>query len=222
MKYLQSIGICLGILLFTASTYTSQAQAKKVSKADLKTLYKLMQGSYSSQKQSVEDTSYFDIRLQIVPIWNNRKNEYWLYVEQAMSSAMDKPYRQRVYQLKIVNDTTIASVVYTIKAGERFYGHYKNYNPLSELTPDSLDLRNGCAVYLYKLSKKKYSGSTNKADCESNLRGASYATSIVAVGKDKLKSWDQGFDKDNKQVWGAVKGPYIFKKLKKKKQLGGK
>jgi hypothetical protein len=27
-----------------------------------------------------------------------------------------------------------------------------------------------------------------------------------------LLTWDQGFDKDGKQVWGAVKGGYEFKR----------
>jgi hypothetical protein len=28
-----------------------------------------------------------------------------------------------------------------------------------------------------------------------------------------LKSWDRGFNKENKQVWGAVKGAYEFIKI---------
>jgi CpeT protein len=196
---------------------TTTAQTQKLKQKDLSQLYKLMTGSYSSQAQSESDSSYFDIRLQIKPMWQNRKDEYWLYVEQAMSTTMDKPYRQRVYRLTQINDSTIASNVYTIKGGDKYFGDYKKTNPLEGLSIDSLEIRNGCAVLLKKINKNKYEGSTNKNDCESSLRGASYATSIVKVGKKKIVSWDQGFDKDNKQVWGAVKGGYIFKKVKLKK-----
>jgi CpeT protein len=192
----------------------AQDKLKKIDDADLKNLYKIMQGSFSSEKQSKTDTSYFDIRLQIVPMWTNRKNEYWFYVEQAMSSTMDKPYRQRAYKLAIENDSTISSSVYNIKNGEKYYGDYKKKKPLENLTPDSLEIRKGCAVLLYKTGKKKFKGATNKSDCESNLRGASYATSIVTVSKKKIVSWDRGYDKANEQVWGAEKGGYQFKKLK--------
>jgi CpeT protein len=180
----------------------------------LKTLYKIMQGSFSSEAQSKTDTSYFDIRLQIVPMWTNRKNEYWFYVEQAMSSTMDKPYRQRAYKLAIENDSTISSSVYNIKNGEKYYGDYKKKKPLENLTPDSLEIRKGCAVLLHKTGKKKYKGATNKSDCESNMRGATYATSYVTVSKKKIVSWDRGYDKANEQVWGAEKGGYQFIKLK--------
>uniref|UniRef100_UPI0038D3A63C CpcT/CpeT family chromophore lyase n=1 Tax=Flavobacterium sp. TaxID=239 RepID=UPI0038D3A63C len=49
--------------------------------------------------------------------------------------------------------------------------------------------------------------------CASELRGASYATSKVTITANQVLSWDQGFDKDDKQVWGATKAGYIFDKL---------
>jgi CpeT protein len=201
------------ITLCTLTGNTYCQVAKKLTNKDVVALYKLMQGSYSSQTQSEKDSAYFDIRLQLVPCWTERAGEYWLYVEQAMSTTMDKPYRQRVYQLMLQNDTTIASIVYTIKGGDRYIGDYKKVNPLQGLPVDSLEARTGCAVLLHRYGKKFYKGSTNKSDCESSLRGASYATSIVSVFRKKLVSWDQGFDKEGKQVWGAVKGGYQFLKL---------
>jgi hypothetical protein len=46
------------------------------------------------------------------------------------------------------------------------------------------------------------------------LRGASFANSIVTVTQNEILSWDQGFDKEGKQVWGATKGGYRFIKMK--------
>ncbi|MEZ4689756.1 MAG: CpcT/CpeT family chromophore lyase [Ignavibacteria bacterium] len=53
----------------------------------------------------------------------------------------------------------------------------KEENPLSELTPDSLTLRDGCAVTLTMMEYGVYEGSTTGDNCESDLRGAKYATS---------------------------------------------
>jgi len=55
-----------------------------------------------------------------------------------------------------------------------------------------------------------YTGSTVGKLCESNLRGAAYATSEVTVKSDRIISWDRGFDNEDNQVWGAEKGGYVF------------
>jgi CpeT protein len=184
--------------------------AKKLTDKDVKKLYKMMAGFYSSEKQSISDTDYFHIKLKMKPMWTEKKGEYWLYVEQAMNTSEDKPYRQRVYQLQLLNDSTITSTVYTIKNGEKYYGDYKKDKPLDGLSPADLEARKGCLIYLHKTGKKHYAGGTNANDCESNLRGASYAVTEVDIQKGKVLSWDRGFDKEGKHVWGATKGGYLF------------
>jgi CpeT protein len=203
------------IVLIVLSIFTTTlfAQHKKVTDKDVAKLYKMMQGFYSSEAQSKEDTSYFNILLKMKPMWTNKKGEYWLYVEQAMNTTEDKPYRQRAYQLQLLNDSTITSTVYTIKSGDKYYGDWKKEKPLENVTMDSLEVRKGCVIYIHKIKKNKYEGETNKSDCESNLRGASYATTAVSMRKKKVYSWDRGYDKEGKQVWGAVKGGYVFVKL---------
>jgi hypothetical protein len=78
----------------------------------------------------------------------------------------------------------------------------------------TIELKQGCEVVLKRVEKNKFSGSTGDKTCPSELRGASFANSIVTVTKDGIVSWDQGFDKDGKQVWGAEKGGYKFVKIK--------
>lgn len=46
------------------------------------------------------------------------------------------------------------------------------------------------------------------------LRGASYTSSIKTVTQEQILLWDQGFDRDGKQVWGTTKAGYVFDKLK--------
>ncbi len=68
-------------------------------KSDLSLLVSYMQGSFSSEEQSKSDTNFFDIRLQMKPMWQERSDAIWIYVEQAVSSKLEKPYRQRVYKV---------------------------------------------------------------------------------------------------------------------------
>lgn len=204
----------LAVITILMLSLPASAQ-QKVTDKDLKKLYSWMSGSFSSEAQSKIDTDYYDIRLQMKPIWRSRNNVYWLYVEQAMATAVNKPYRQRVYHVSILNDTVIQSKVYILKNAESAIGQWEMKNACDYLTIDSLEYRDGCSIYLKKDEAGNFSGSTNAADCSSNLRGAAYATSKVSITAKLLKSWDQGFDTTGKQVWGATKGGYHFKKLKR-------
>ena len=206
---MKSICQKITVLALILLSHTGFAQSK-----DLKKLASWMEGSFSSSLQAQNDTDFFDIRLHIKQIWKENKDGVWFYVEQAVSTDLEKPYRQRVYHVTQKNDTTFESAVFTFAKPLRFAGEWKNENGLSQLTRDSLDTRIGCSVYLKKKDKKTFEGSTHEKDCGSDLRGAKYASSKVTIMNDKLLSWDQGFDADGKQVWGATKGGYIFIKQK--------
>ena len=182
------------------------------SQTDVDVLVDYMAGSFSSEEQAQKDSNYFNIELEMVQLWKDRTDGPWLYIEQAVAESKDKPYRQRVYQLRKRNDGKIESLVYTIPDPLRFAGDYKKEFPLLRLTPDSLILKEGCEVVLYQADNGYFEGSTVEKNCSSDLRGASYATSEVMIDKDKMISWDRGFDESGKQVWGAADGGYIFKK----------
>ncbi|NWG27864.1 MAG: chromophore lyase CpcT/CpeT [Ignavibacteriaceae bacterium] len=179
---------------------------------EVETLVDYMVGSFSSKEQSEIDSNYFNIELEMIQIWKDRTDGPWLYIEQAIAESKDKPYRQRVYQLRKRADGKIESLVYTIPDPLRFAGDFKKEFPLLRLTPDSLILKEGCEVVLFQTDEGHFEGSTIDRNCPSDLRGASYATSKVIIYKDKMISWDRGFDENGNQVWGATTGGYIFKK----------
>jgi len=175
-------------------------------------LFALMQGSFDSSEQAEKEANYYDITLHMYPIWKDKKDAKYLYVEQSVTSKQDKPYRQRVYKLVDNNDGTIASYVYSIKDDSLYIGKWNEPSFFDSKNIDILDIRKGCEVILTKQSDGTFSGSTGAESCGSSLRGASYATSKVFVAEGVITSWDQGFDNSGKQVWGAEDGPYIFKK----------
>lgn len=181
--------------------------------SDLAQLQSWMSGSFSSAVQAAADTNFFDIRLEMHPIWSERSDGPWLYVEQAAAEYLDRPYRQRVYRLVAQEDAAIRSEVYTLPEPLRFAGDWRNKTPLAALTPDSLTLREGCAVVLRRQADGSFAGGTVGNGCESNLRGAAYATSEVSVWAARIVSWDRGFDAAGQQVWGAKSGGYIFEKV---------
>lgn len=193
---------------------SSFSQSQKVKQKDLKKLFKIMAGEFSSEQQSKDDSAFFHIKLRMKPIALNNDG-YWFYVEQAMASMQEKPYRQRVYHLYIQDDTTIVSKVFEVKNPTQYIGGWNDVSKLKNIITDSLIDRQGCGIFLHKKQGKTFIGSTPVKECLSSLRGATYATSEVTIFKDKIVSWDRGWDNNDKQVWGAVKGGYIFIKQRK-------
>lgn len=215
MRLLFAIPIIIASFVILLGTPLSAQN--KISQKDLKWLASTMAGEFSSEKQSEADSAYFHILLRMKPIWKNRSDGYWFYVEQSVASAQDKPYRQRIYHLFLEGDSVAVSQVYELPNAMRFAGAWKDENKLTEITTDSLLNRAGCAIYLRKKDKNYFSGSTPDKECLSSLRGATYATSEVEIKKNLIESWDRGWNAENKQVWGAEKGAYIFVKRKKLK-----
>jgi CpeT protein len=180
--------------------------------SDVKAVVELLTGSFSSAKQAKADTAYFDVRLHMSPIFTDKAGEHWLYVEQAMATALDKPYRQRVYKVEL-REGSIISRVFTLPGdAHKFAGGFKDPKKFADLKADQLVERAGCAIVLAKQSDGTFKGSTLGKGCASDLRGAKYATSEVTLSPKLLTSWDRGYDADGKQVWGAVSGPYQFDK----------
>ena len=179
------------------------------SDAALEKLVHRMTGDFSSQMQSMRDSDYYDIRLHVRPIWTNDGSAHWLYVEQASAADENKPYRQRIYKVENAGELSLRSSVYTLPSPEKWIGAYNNTDLFETLTPADITLLEGCTVYMEQ-QNGVFTGSTRGKDCQSKLKGAQYATSTVLITDEMLISWDQGFDADGKQVWGATRGGYEF------------
>ena len=171
-------------------------------------LFELMQGSFDSSAQAVEDSAYYAISLHMYPIWPER-GEY-LYVEQALAAMQDKPYRQRVYELRDMGDGVVESHVYKIPADSLWVGKWRTPEAFEVLALSDLEHLEGCEVRLTQVGEGHFSGATGDQTCPSVLYGASYAQSQVDVLPDRVESWDRGFDAEGNHIWGAEKGGYVF------------
>ena len=206
----------LGILtLFLVFMSCSKKNTDMISEesSDLEILLNMMTGYYNSAEQASQDSSFFDISLNMHQIWTDRTDAKWIYVEQAVSANIQKPYRQRVYRLS-QNGGTFESKVYELPTPEKYVHAWKESDKFKSLNPEDLTEREGCTAFLAKRSDGCYTGSTEKGACLSSLRGATYATSSVEICNTGIESWDQGWNDKDEQVWGAVKSGYIFNKIK--------
>lgn len=204
--------LLLAITIALAAAPSADKAAREATDDELALLVEWMSGYFSSAQQAVLDRAYYPITLVMHPVWPERSDAHWLYVEQAMEGFEDEPYRQRVYRVSARPDGTFASAVYELPEPERYVGAWREKLPLAGLEPEDLIPRPGCMVLLER-DGNSFAGSTVGEKCKSSLQGAAYATSEVTITAEQVISWDRGYDAAGNQVWGAEAGPYIFDRM---------
>jgi len=202
--------LCSLLVFQTASSQTLKIKAK-----DLKTLAGYLTGEFNNGEQVATDTTFINIFQRMTPVMKTNPEGIWLYLEQATAVAEDKPYRQRVLHLSMANDTTIISKIYEMKNPAQYVGGWKDETKLATITVDSLANRDGCELYIQKVDKEIFRGTTMDRKCPSSLKGAIYSSTQLVIYPDRIVSWERGWDKNDVQVWGSVNGAYAFiKKIK--------
>ena len=194
--------ILILLVLFTTIFSCKQKEATPKVDTELNELLSLMQGSFNSEVQSQVDSTYMNISLHMYPIWKDREGHF-LYVEQALNSKQDKPYRQRIYEVKRSDSITFSSAIYKIDADSLWIGKWKTPEAFNSISMDDISLKSGCEVYLQRIEPNYFAGETEFKTCESILYGSTYATSEVEIFEDKIISWDRGFDDKDEHIWGC-------------------
>jgi len=180
---------------------------------ELERLAAWMTGSFTSAEQAKADPEYLDLRLTAVPIWRDRRDGPWLYVELAKTDARRQPVRQQVVQLVHEGGSLFECRLFEVPDPEALVGACRSPVPLADVTPAQLKPLDGCAVVLRRLADGTFSGGTLGSACGSPRGGAAYATSQVTVTGAGMSAWERGYDAEHKQVWGPAKGPYHFVKM---------
>lgn len=174
-------------------------------------LFQYLAGTFDSTAQAAADARYFEIQLKACAVDAPDIGERVLYVEQAVVSSANRPYRQRIYVVEFgEGEQDGVSRVYTVANEASWIGACDEATPRT-VTAAEITERSGCAVYLtWSEADAQFAGSTRGNECSSNLQGATYATSEVVMTETEVRSWDRGYDDQDVQVWGAEAGPYIF------------
>jgi CpeT protein len=134
-----------------------------------------------------------------------------LYREQAAVDRPDRPYLQRFMRVEQDPGGSILVRVFELKDPIAAAGKWREASDLGLFGKNDVRERDGCLVTL-RPAGDRFEGGTSGKRCVSSLRGAAYATSEVRIWRDRLETWDRGYDADGKQVWGPLKGPSRFVK----------
>lgn len=151
-----------------------------------------LKGSYNSFELADRDTNFWDVEIRIDSIGYDN-GHYWLWVEQGLPN--EDPYRERLYQVFRFGDYIITKY-YKVIDGQKIY------------------LR-GCDTYAKRYDGYYRGEGRTYSVCKSTYGGASYSESIFKVYKDRVESWERGYDSTGVQVWGSTKPWFIFNKITK-------
>ena len=174
----------------------------------------LLAGTFDSAAQAEADPKGFRaVRLVAVVVPKSRlgTGSPVLYLEQALVATPNKPYRQRFYRIEETADGGVVSRVFEPKEPLAVSGKWRDPADLALYGPGDVVERIGCAVRL-KRTSEGWQGGTEGKNCPSALSGARYATSQVKLLPGRMESWDRGYDLEERQVWGAKDGPYVFER----------
>jgi hypothetical protein len=179
---------------------------------DISSLGRLLAADFSNQAQSFENPPFFaHIRVCIRPLPIEVFTEPFLFLEQAYDFEINQPYRLRVFKLKIVDDH-IEIENYKVKEEKDFFGAARDPGRLAKLTPDQLELMNGCDMNV-EWTGHSFKGSIKPGrNCiVVRKEKTTYLDSQFDVSSEGMKTWDRGFDHEtNEQIWGAIDGPFQF------------
>lgn len=171
-------------------------------------LLRHLEGTFDTAAQAKADREYFDITLTHCRVDLPSLGKDVLYVEQARTSSLAAPYRQRVYVIDTKGEDTAVSRIFEHRDPKVLTGLCAK-TPRPALSAADLEEKAGCAVTM-AWKGDRFEGSTAPRACLSNYQGATYTMSEVSVSPTEVRSWDRGFDASDQQVWGAAKGPYVF------------
>jgi len=144
----------------------------------------------------------------------------FLYQEQAMSTSLDKPYRQRFLEIspsplsQSVRSRSFKPADPTRWSGlcdsrkDRFTNRADNPKQITNLSDLGTPI---CNVFLKQVGTI-YLGNTPIDGCPANVRGAVRITNHIELTPASMNTWDRGFDAQGKQVWGAKTESYQFRR----------
>src|SRR4051812_294302 len=199
----------LSLISFSAfCLLLAQARAEP---STLEHLTVFLSGTFSNAEQARGDQNFRNTTLHIAPIWTDRSDGPWLYLEHALEDAPAHPYRQQIYQLASRPDASLEIRVFDLPDPIAATGSWRDPARLLKLLPSNLAPREGCTMILKLQPGGSFKGGTEGTGCASSLRGAAYSTFETTISNLEIVMWERGYNAAGVQVWGSIHGGYVFK-----------
>ncbi len=173
-------------------------------------------GNFSSDAQARANPRIRAVDLHLAPIWSDRQDGPWLYLEQAVAEAPNHPFRQRVLRLLPATgergDPVVLLLSFEIPGDPGPYvGAWQDPGRFNDLEPGLLTPLEGCTITLAVTGPGRLSGGSHGDGCSATQHGAAYRTFECTFTAEWLDLDEKGFSSDGKVVFGG-EGPMRFER----------
>ncbi|MFT5880762.1 MAG: CpeT protein [Moritella sp.] len=201
--------IVVVVLMCQFSVYTHSAVVKSSNTLLLK---QWLSGEHHSTNDKIQDRDV-QLALQILPIWQDRIDGEWLYMESSVINSPHKPFRQRILQLVDTPNNRIRLYSYSIPRASDFAGAYYEPQILSSLTLSQLTIHSGCELLIELKDTGIFVGESNAKTCVPRRMGLQFMATFFAVSEFNLSFLDRGYDKHGQLIQGSLENPVTFLKI---------
>lgn len=220
--YIVSLSLCSSLSISIATQTQAQAQTQTTTSNNNRitpeAVVTYLEGVMTTNDQANNNPDFVSVQMTTCRIAipdamvQTPPDAIYLYQEQALSTDLSEPYRQRFLQIVPGDNNRVDAHSYKLEAPEQWTGlcEQSEEDALPLVGAIALDSP-VCTVSLRPAAIGGFVGSTPAGGCSANVRGALSITNIVVLHADGMDTWDRGFDADGNQVWGAEAIPYRYR-----------
>ncbi|QUM82697.1 chromophore lyase CpcT/CpeT [Moritella sp. 5] len=209
---LQGVILILRFIVVLMCLFSSFAYSAVFKSEHTALLKQWLSGMYRSTNDVIQGR-VINIDLNISPIWQDRIDGEWLYMESRITHSSNKPFRQRIIQLVATPNGLIRLYSYSIPRASDFAGAYYTPQLLTSLTQSQLSISNNCELLIELKVTYTFVGETDPDSCITHRTNTPLMTTFFAVSEVNISFLDGGYDKSGKLVPGRLDVPITFLKI---------
>lgn len=210
-KRLQGVILILRFIVAMMCLFSSFAYSSIFKSENTQLLTQWLSGTHSSTNDEIQGRGV-SIDLDIFPIWQDRPDGEWLYMESRVAGSSNKPFRQRILQLVATPNNLIRLYSYSIPRASDFAGAYSAPQILTSLTQSQLSISNSCELLIEFKVSGTFVGETDPNTCMLSNHNTSIITATFTVSPLNMTFLDGGYDKFGNLVPGRLDAPVNFLK----------
>ena len=200
-------------LLFLSVILVASCDEVRNRDSEIEEFTNAITGTFSSEDQSKKEMGYTNLTLVNTRIWEDRPG-YWIYSENFLTDQPSKVFLQRIINIERIDSITLKTTRYTLRKPDTYKNAWKNTDIFYTINKEDLIPKVGCEMYYSKKTSTIYHGQSKPKSCLSELENVSFIMSNIVLSEDKISVWVKGYNDSGKQIWGKIKGPYQYIRLK--------
>lgn len=138
---------------------------------ELSQLRDMMTGDFRSMGKAQVGRQHDYVVLQSRPIWQDRSDGYWLYLEQFAAADDKLPAVQTVLHFYVTNNRELVCETYTLTDPSAFANATRQQSQLLKLSYAGLKKSDACPLYFQQMGNAVFNGKIPEATCAVKVQG---------------------------------------------------